>query len=129
MTASVHRRLSRREREVMDALFRNGEGTVAEVIEGMPSPPSYSAVRATLRTLEEKGHVRHREDGPRYVYLPTVAPEHARTDALRHMVRTFFGGSLERAVTALIAMSDADISDAEVDRLRERIRASESQGR
>jgi predicted transcriptional regulator len=116
--------LSRRERQIMDALFRHGEASVADVMASIPDPPSYSAVRATLRILEEKGHVVHVEDGPRYMYLPAMAPEEARTDALKHLVRTFFGGSAEQAVTALLRLSDARMSEAEIARLREHIRSA-----
>lgn len=123
------RNLSRRERQIMDVLFRRGDATVAEVMESMPDPPSYSAVRATLRILEEKGHVVHREDGPRYVYLPASAPEEARADALKHLVRTFFDGSTEQAVTALLRLSDARLSEAEISRLQERIRAARKKGK
>jgi predicted transcriptional regulator len=113
----------------MDVLFRRGDATVAEVMENMPDPPSYSAVRATLRILEEKGHVVHREDGPRYVYLPAEAPEEARTDALKHLVRTFFDGSTEQAVAALLRLSDARLSEAEISRFQERIRAARKKGK
>ncbi|HET7549732.1 MAG TPA: BlaI/MecI/CopY family transcriptional regulator [Gemmatimonadaceae bacterium] len=123
------RNLSRRERQIMDVLFRRGDATVAEVMENMPEPPSYSAVRATLRILEEKGHVIHREEGPRYVYLPAGAPEEARADALKHLVRTFFDGSTEQAVTALLRLSDARLSEAEISRLQERIRAARKKGK
>ncbi|HEX7117994.1 MAG TPA: BlaI/MecI/CopY family transcriptional regulator [Longimicrobiales bacterium] len=121
--------LSRRERQIMDALFRRGEATVAEVMEEMPDPPSYSAVRATLRILEEKGHVVHRQDGPRYVYLPAVAPEEAQEDALRHVVRTFFHGSAENAAVALLRMSDAELTDEDIDRLARKIRDAAREGR
>lgn len=113
----------------MDVLFRRGDATVAEVMENMPDPPSYSAVRATLRILEEKGHVVHREEGPRYVYLPASAPEEARADALKHLVRTFFDGQTEQAVTALLRLSDARLSEAEMGRLQERIRAARKKGK
>ncbi|MEO6066358.1 MAG: BlaI/MecI/CopY family transcriptional regulator, partial [Gemmatimonadales bacterium] len=91
-------RLTRRERQIMDVLFRQGEATVTEVMEALPDPPSYSAVRATLRILEEKGHIRHREEGPRYVFLPKVEPQRARRAALEHLLDTFFAGSAEQAV-------------------------------
>jgi predicted transcriptional regulator len=121
--------LSRRERQIMDALFRHGEASVADVMASIPDPPSYSAMRATLRILEEKGHVVHVEDGPRYMYLPAMAPEEARTDALKHLVRTFFGGSAEQAVTALLRLSDARMSEAEIARLREHIRSAHTKGK
>ncbi|HEX6940533.1 MAG TPA: BlaI/MecI/CopY family transcriptional regulator [Longimicrobiales bacterium] len=121
--------LSRRERQIMDVLFRRGEATVAEVMQEMPDPPSYSAVRATLRILEEKGHVVHRQDGPRYVYLPAVAPEEAREDALRHLVRTFFHGSAESAAVALLRMSDTELTDEDIARLARKIRDAAKEGR
>ena len=89
--------LSRRERQIMDALYTLGEATVGEVMDRMPDPPSYSAVRATLRVLEEKGHAKHKQDGPRYLYLPTVSRDKAQSNALKHVVGTFFGGSVEQA--------------------------------
>jgi BlaI family transcriptional regulator, penicillinase repressor len=121
--------LARRERQVMDILFRRGEATAAEIIQDLADPPTYSAVRSIVRVLEQKGHITHREDGPRYVYLPAVNPERARDEALSHMVRTFFDGSAEQAVTALLRMSDADVSDAELARLRDRVRKARSSGR
>jgi len=123
------RNLSRRERQIMDVLFRRGDATVAEVMADIPDPPSYSAVRATLRILEDKGHVVHKEEGPRYVYLPAVAPEDARTDALKHLVRTFFDGSPEQAVTALLRLSDTRLSEPEIARLQERIRSARKKGK
>src|SRR5688572_10096132 len=93
--------LSRRERQIMDLLFRQGRATAAEVQRGLPDPPSYSAVRAMLRILEEKGHIRHEQDGPRYVYAPRHDREKASHSALRHVVQTFFDGSAEQAVAAL----------------------------
>jgi BlaI family penicillinase repressor len=125
---AVTRGLSRREREIMDILFRRGESTVAEVMEAMPEPPSYSAVRATLRILEEKGHATHREDGPRYVYLPVAAPEEARKNAVEHLVDTFFDGAVDQAVTALLRMSDVELGEAEIERLQARIRAARERG-
>src|SRR6476619_7605131 len=93
--------LSRREREIMDVLFAESPLSAADVRERMPAPPGYSAVRALLRILEEKGHVRHTQDGPRYLYAPVVSQAKARRSALRSLVRTFFGGSPEEAVAAL----------------------------
>ncbi len=107
--------LSRRERQIMDVLFRLGEATAAEVLDALADPPSYSAVRAHLRILEEKGHVGHRKQGPRYVYAPSVAPEKARRSALRHVLRTFFDDSPTAAVAALL--DGADLDDADLDRL------------
>jgi len=114
--------LSRREREVMDVLYRHGEATVAEVMEELKDPPSYSAVRSILRILREKGHITHREDGPRYVYAPAVGPERARRVALDHLVNTFFEGSAERALAALLSRSDLDLSETRVRRLAREIR-------
>jgi predicted transcriptional regulator len=122
-------KLSRRERQIMDILYQRGEGTVSEVMEGLADPPSYSAVRATLRVLEEKGHVKHRVDGPRYVYLPAVARERARRDALHHLLQTFFGGSAEQAVAALMQMSEADLTPGDLERLAERTRLARKEGR
>lgn len=121
--------LSRRERQVMNILFRRGQATVAEVMDDLPDPPTYSAVRSILRILAGKGLVTHREEGPRYVYLPAVNTDRARDEALQHVVRTFFDGSAEQAVTALLRISDADLSDAELARLRERVRKAAKSGR
>jgi BlaI family transcriptional regulator, penicillinase repressor len=120
--------LSRRERQVMNILFRRGEATVAEVMGDLSDPPTYSAVRSILRILAQKGFITHREDGPRYVYLPAGNPERARDEALRNLVRTFFEGSTEHAVTALLRLSDAELTSAELGRLRERIRKTRSGG-
>lgn len=120
---------SRRERQVMDILFRRGEATVSEVMQELPDPPTYSAVRSILRILAEKELVTHREDGPRYVYLPAVSAERAADEALSQVVRTFFDGSADAAVTALLRMSDTDLSDTEIAKLRERIRSTRASGR
>ena len=121
--------LSRRERQVMDILFRRGEATVADVMGDLPDPPTYSAVRSVLRILVEKDLVTHREDGPRYVYLPAVSPNRARDEALSHVVRTFFDGSTEQAMTALLRMSDTRIPDAGIERLQELIKKARNSGR
>src|SRR5215203_2811831 len=112
-----HLDLSRRERQIVDILYARGRATAADVQAALPDPPSYSAVRAMLRILEEKGHVRHEQDGPRYVYLPTVAPDRAKKTAIRHVLRTFFNGSAEQALSALLDESDTRLSDHELDRL------------
>jgi predicted transcriptional regulator len=117
MKPSPHLELSRRERQIIDILYAQGRATAAEVQAALPDPPSYSAVRAMLRILEDKGHVRHVQDGPRYVYVPTVARDSAKRSAMRHMVRTFFDGSAEQAISALLDDSSARLSDAELDRL------------
>lgn len=122
-------KLSRRERQIMDFLFERGTATAAEVLESLPEPPSYSAVRAMLRTLEEKGFVAHHEDGPRYVYEPTVPAETARRSALQHLVKTFFDGSIEQTLAALIDLPGRKLSRTEVDRLVERIQAAKREGR
>ncbi|MBM3758918.1 MAG: BlaI/MecI/CopY family transcriptional regulator [Acidobacteria bacterium] len=109
--------LSRRERQIMDVLHRLGQATAADIEEALPDAPSYSAVRAHLRTLEEKGHVRHEVDQLRYVYFPTVNPERARKSAVRHLVETFFGGSPADAVAALLDGKSTKLPKAELDRL------------
>jgi BlaI family penicillinase repressor len=126
---SAPEELSRRERQVMDILHRRAEATVAEIMEELPDPPTYSAVRSVLRILGEKGLIRYKEDGPRYVYYPTQATETARDDVLAHVVRTYFAGSPEQAVTALLRMSDVDMSDDEIERLRKTIRRARQSGR
>src|SRR5687768_18144718 len=107
--------MSRRERQIMDIVYRRGRCTAAEVLDDLPDPPTYSAVRAALRLLEEKGMLAHEVDGKRYIYLPTTPRRQARTTALRHLVRTFFGGSAEQVVNALL--EDGQTSSAELDRL------------
>lgn len=120
--------LSRRERQIMDVVYRHGKVTAAEVLAELPEPPGYSAVRAMLRLLEEKGHIRHEQDGPRYVYLPTVNRDKARRSAMRHLVRTFFDGSTEDAVAALL-QNDAGMSDGELERLSKLIDGAKKEGR
>lgn len=121
--------LSRRERQIMDVIYRLGRATAAEVLENLPDAPSYSAVRALLRVLEDKGHVKHAEDGPRYVYLPTVPREKARRSALRQLVNTFFDGSAEQAVAALLDLSSDRLSPDELDRLAGVIASARKEGR
>jgi predicted transcriptional regulator len=125
----THLHLSRRERQIMDVIYSSGSATVQEVVSKIPDPPSYSAVRAMLRVLEEKGHVKHREDGPRYVYLPTVPRDEARQSALRQLVRTFFDGSAEQAAAALLGMTGPDLTEQELDRLSEAIEMARKEGR
>jgi BlaI family transcriptional regulator, penicillinase repressor len=110
--------VSRRERQILDLLYKAGKATAAEVQAGLPDPPSYSAVRAMLRILEEKGHVRHDLDGLRYVYMPTVGRDRAKRSALRHVVNTFFGGSAAQVMAALVQMSPKDLTDEELAALR-----------
>jgi predicted transcriptional regulator len=112
-----HHDLSRRERQIIDILYARGRATSAEVLAGLPDPPSYSAVRAMLRILEEKGHVRHEQDGPRYVYAPTIARDNAKKSALRHVLHTFFDGSASQALSALLDDESSKLSGAELDRL------------
>jgi predicted transcriptional regulator len=128
MTTSAHRDLSRRERQILDILYQHGRATAAEVQAALPEPPSYSAVRALLRILEEKGHVRHEQDGPRYVYLPTVGRDNAKRSALRHILQTFFDGSAEQAISALLDESSAKLSPAELDRLARLIDGARKSG-
>jgi BlaI family transcriptional regulator, penicillinase repressor len=119
--ARTHVHLSRRERQIMDILYRKESATAAEVLESMPEPPSYSAVRALLRILEQKGHIKHEEREGRYVFMPTVHREKAKHSAIRHLVQTFFNGSSEEAVAALLDSSSAKLSDSELDRLQKLI--------
>ena len=121
--------LSRREREIMDVIYRTGRARAAEVLDQLTDPPSYSAVRALLRVLEDKGHLRHEEDGPRYVFLPTVPRERARQSALRQILHTFFDGSTEQAVAALLDLSSTKLSEAELDRLSRLIADARKEGR
>jgi predicted transcriptional regulator len=128
MDNNDHRDLSRRERQILDILYQRGQATAAEVQAALPEPPSYSAVRALLRILEDKGHVRHEQDGPRYVYLPTVARGNAQRSAMRHMLQTFFDGSAEQAISALLDDSSAKLSSAELDRLARMIDTARKSG-
>lgn len=119
MTDPTH--LSRRESQIMDVIWELGSATAAEVRERLPDPPSYSAVRAMLRVLEKKGHLRHRSDGPRYVFSPTMPRDRARRTALRRLVRTFFGGSTENAMAALLDLDDAELDERALERIVTRI--------
>ena len=129
MAPSARSQLSRRERQIMDVIYRLGRATAAEVHEALPDRPSYSTVRALLRVLEAKGHLRHTEDGPRYVFSPTVPRERARESALRQLVTTFFDGSTEAAVAALLDISSARLSDSELNRLAGLIAQAKKEGR
>lgn len=117
MPEPLHTALTRRERQIMDALFRRGRATAAEIMADLPGSPSYSTVRTQLRVLEEKGHVRHEEEGTRYVYVPAVRRQAARKSALKHLVDTFFDGSAEKAVAALLGGEASRISADELDRI------------
>lgn len=121
MRKDGHRNLSRRERQIMDILYQRGRASASEIHEAIPDPPSYSAVRAKLRVLEEKGHVRHEEESLRYVYVPTLARDTARRSALRHMVSTFFEGSVEQTVAALLDISSANLSREDWERISQLI--------
>ncbi len=113
---------------MMDILYQRGRATAAEIQAALPDPPTYSAVRAKLRVLEEKGHVRHVEEALRYVYLPTVARDSARRSAMRHLVSTFFEGSVEQAVVALLDLSAADLSPQELDHIAGLIEQAKKEG-
>jgi predicted transcriptional regulator len=121
--------LSRREREMMNIIFRNGKATATEVMEGMSDPPSYSAVRATLSVLEQKGHLKHQHDGTRYVYTPTVNMDKARKSALDQLLTTFFDGSAASVVATLLENSKDDMTAEELDRLSAMIRNARKEGR
>ena len=120
--------LSRRERQIMEILYQRGKASANDVRDGMEDAPSYSAVRAMLRVLEEKGHVKHQAEGLKYVYVPTVARENAKRSALRHVLRTFFDGSAEQAISALLDESSTKLSPAELDRLARLIEEARRSG-
>ena len=121
--------LSRRERQIMDFLFQRGKASVGEVMDGIPDPPGYSAVRATLRTLEQKGRVSHEEDGRAYVYRPTLRRDAARKSALTHVVKTFFDNSAEQALAALLELKGPRLSDAELERVSRLVENAKKEGR
>ena len=121
--------LGRRERQIMDVVYRKSKASVAEVLAEIPDPPSYSAVRAMLGFLEDKGYLRHEQQGLKYVYLPVLDTKQVRTSALKHMVKTFFGGSSEQAVAALLEMSDAKLSPKDKQHLSQIIKKAQQEGR
>jgi predicted transcriptional regulator len=121
--------LSRRERQILDALYKAGRATAAEVQAAMPNAPSYSAVRTLLRILEDKRHVRHEQDGARYVYMPTVERDRAKKSALRHMLNTFFEGSATQAIAALLDEDSKKLSGEDWDRLRSMVERARKEGR
>ena len=125
----VLKNLSRRERQIMDIVYELHEATVAQVLELIPDPPSYSTIRALLRVLEEKGHLVHKQQGPRYIYLPTLPREEARQNALKHVVKTFFGNSTEDVVAALLKVSEKDLNEEEYKRLSKLIKKAQNEGR
>jgi predicted transcriptional regulator len=121
--------LSRRERQIMEVLYREGRATASEVLERLPDPPGYSAVRALLRILEDKGQVRHAADGNRYVYEPRLSRDRAGRPALAGVLDTFFDGSAEKAVAALLDLSRHELTDADLDRLSDLIEQARLEGR
>ena len=129
MSKALHAVLSRRERQIMDILHRSGRATAADVLDGLPDAPSYSAVRALLRILETKSHVKHEEEGRAYVYLPVVRRTDARQSALSHLLKTFFDNSAEQAVAALLAIKGEKMSDAELNRMSQLIDDAKREGR
>lgn len=121
--------VGRRERQILEIVYRLGRASVADVRESLPDPPTYSAVRAMLGKLRDKGHLTQEVDGPRYVYRPAVSPERARRTAIRNLVDTFFDGSVDRAVVALANLSNTDLDPDRLDELAKRIRAARQEGR
>jgi predicted transcriptional regulator len=121
--------LSKRERQIMDVLYRAGRATAADVRAQIADPPSYSAVRTLLGILEQKGHVRHERDGVRYVYVPKVAPAKAQRSALQHLIDTFFGGSASRGMAALFELSGGELDEADLAKLRRMIDDARKKGR
>ncbi len=121
--------LGRRERQIVDVVYELERATVADVRGQLPDPPSDSAVRAMLRLLEEKGHLKHKEDGPRYVYMPTVPRQQARRSALRHLLRTYFNGSTQGVMETLLDLQGADLSPKDLEQLTEMIESARKEGR
>ena len=129
MASDPHVGLSRRERQIMDIIYRLGQATAQEIRDNLEDPPSYSAVRAHLRVLEEKEHLRHRWDGPRHVFEPTVSRDRARRSALKNLLRNFFDGSHEEMMAALLEGSAYNLSDAELKKLARMIEQARKEGR
>ena len=127
--SNSQKNLSRRERQIMDIIYQFGQATAAEVLDNLPDPPSYSAVRAMLKILEDKGHLRHKQQGPRYVFLPKVSREKAKRSAVKHLLQTFFDGSAASAVATLLDVSRSDLSNADLDRLNRLISQAKKEGR
>jgi predicted transcriptional regulator len=121
--------LTKRERQIMDVLYRLGRATAGEILAGMPGAPSYSTIRTQLRVLETKGHVRHEEYGLRYIYMPTVPRHSARKSALKHLVDTFFEGSGAKVVAALLGGESARLTDEELERIEEMVRSARKESR
>ena len=129
MSSRAAQALTRRERQIMDRLYRLGRATAAEILDGLSGAPSYSTVRTQLRVLEAKGHVRHAEEGLRYVYEPTVPRHSARRSALKHVVDTFFDGSHAKVVAALLGGEARKITDEELDRIVDLVRRARTEPR
>src|SRR5438309_7766109 len=121
--------LSRRERQIMDILYQRGKASASDVREAMEDAPGYSAVRAMLRVLEEKGHVRHQAEGLKYVYVPTVARDKAKRSAVKHVMETFFNGSAEQIVAALLDVASTQLTRGELDRMSEMIEKARKEGK
>ena len=121
--------LSRRERQIMDIVYRRGRASAADVRDELPDPPSYSAVRALLRILETKGHLKHTNEGPRYIYLPRQPRRRAGRSALKRVVQTFFDGSVEKVMAALLEAGESELSDQDLDRLGRLIDEAKKEGR
>jgi predicted transcriptional regulator len=126
---TTHTALSRRERQIMDVLYRLGRATASEIMEQVAGAPSYSTIRTQLRVLETKGHVRHEEQGLRYIYVPTVPRHSARKSALKHLVDTFFDGSSAKVVAALLGADGAKVTEEELERIAELVRKARSDTR
>jgi predicted transcriptional regulator len=128
MAKTLHTVLSRRERQIIDVLYRHGRATAAEVMAELTGEPSYSTVRTQLRVLEGKGHVRHEQDGQRYVYSPAVPRRTVRRSVLKHLVETFFDGSVEQAVAALLGGEGSRLTDEQLDRIEDLIKKARKDG-
>lgn len=129
MKRSPLTQLSRRERQIMEIIYRLGQASATDVLENLSDAPSYSTVRALLRVLVDKGYLQHHQDGAKYIYAPTVAREKARQSALRNLVQTFFDGSTEQAVATLLEMNETDLTDDDLDRLSQLIEQARKEGR
>lgn len=129
MSKRILTELSRRERQIMDIIYENGSRTVSEVRAALPDPPSYSTVRALLRVLEEKGYLKHSEQGAKYVYAPTIGKDRARTSALKHLMQTFFENSTEDVVAALMDIQGSRLSEEDFAKLQRLIEKARKEGR
>jgi BlaI family transcriptional regulator, penicillinase repressor len=128
MSTSLHTALTRRERQIVDILYRLGRATAGEVMRELPGTPSYSTVRTQLRVLESKGHVRHEEEGLRYIYVPVAPRRTVRKSALKHLIQTFFDGSTEQVVEALLGGEGARLTDAELRRIADLVAKARKEG-